>query len=113
MRLGVGLRLGRIGMHDQVQAALEVVEHRHFLAEQQQEASGVPSWSGLSATGQARLDVADGFEAEIADQAAGEGRQAGHARHPVAVAQRDPLRRADRRASRDSTSLAVLARSSS
>jgi hypothetical protein len=85
-RARVRLRLGRIGMHDQVQPALEVVEHRQLFGEHQ-EGVGRAELVGLVATGQARLDVADRFEAEVADQAAGEGRQAGDARHLVRGAQ--------------------------
>ena len=71
--LRVGLRLRRIGMHDQVQATLEVVEHRDFLAEHEQ-GIGRAELVGLVVHGEARFDPADRLEAEIADQATRECR---------------------------------------
>src|SRR3546814_7613972 len=42
------LRLARIGMHDQVQPALEVVEHRDFLAEHQQDVGRAQLVAGVA-----------------------------------------------------------------
>ena len=88
-RARVGLRLGRIGVHDQIQPALEVVEHRHFFR-QQQEGVGRAELIGLALAveiGEARFDPADALETEITDQAAGEHRQFRQARHLVLRAQ--------------------------
>ena len=81
-----GLRLARVGMHDQVQPALEVVEHRDFLAEHQQDV-GRAELVGIGVGAQARLDVLDALEAEPADQAAAEAGQARQARHRMLGAQ--------------------------
>ena len=85
-RARMRLWLGRVCMDDEVQAALEVVEYGEFFR-QHQEGIGCAELIRLVAASQARLDVADRFETEIADQPAGEGRQAGHARHAEAFAQ--------------------------
>src|SRR3546814_15153398 len=58
----VRLRFGRVGVDDQVQPALEVVEHRDFLAEHQQEVGGA-EFVGLLAGCKPRLDVLDALEA--------------------------------------------------
>ena len=57
--LEVGLRLRRVGIHDQVEAAREVVDDRQFLALQQHDVRRVQA-ARLLGLGQARLDVADG-----------------------------------------------------
>ena len=90
-RFRIRLRLGRIGVHDQIQAALEVVEHRDFLAQHQQRV-GRTELVGLLDTflhrlAQARLDPADRLEAEVADQSTCERRQFGHARYAELRAQ--------------------------
>jgi len=85
-RLGIGLWLGRIGMHDQVQAPLEVVEYRDFLA-QHQERIGRAELIGLVVHRKTRLDPANGLETEISDQSAGECGQAFELWHPVLLAQ--------------------------
>ena len=84
--LCIGLRLHRIRMHDQVQATLEVVEDRHFLAEHEQ---GIrrAELIRLVDAGKARLDPADGLEAEITDQAAGKRRHVGQYRYTELPAQ--------------------------
>jgi hypothetical protein len=73
-------------VHDQVQAALQVVEHRDFFRQHQQRV-GRAEPVGLVVARQTRLDVADALEAEIADQPAAEAGQALDARHAVAAAQ--------------------------
>lgn len=73
-------------MHDQVQPALEVVEHRQLVAEHQQDV-GRAEFVRLRVRAQARLDVFDALEAEPADQAAGEPGQAFELGHLVFRAQ--------------------------
>ena len=80
------LRLARVGVDDQVQPALEVVEHRQLVAEHQQDV-GRAQLVRLRVRAQARLDVFDALEAEPADQAAGEAGQAIELRHLVQRAQ--------------------------
>jgi len=88
---GPGLRLGRVGVDDEVQAALEVVEHRHFFAQHEEDVGRVELIGQHAAVGQragqTRLDVTDALEAEVADQAAGERRQAVDFGHRVGGAQ--------------------------
>ncbi len=73
-------------MHDQVQAALEVVEDGDFLGEHQQDV-GRAELVALVPLCQPRLDIADRLEAEIADQATGEIRQLRQPWHVVLQAQ--------------------------
>ncbi len=81
-----GLRRTRVGVDDEVEPPLEVVEHRQLVAEHQQDV-GRAQFVGPGVGAQARLDVLDAFEAEPADQAAGEARQSGDLRHPLLRAQ--------------------------
>ena len=74
-------------MHDQVQPALEVVEHRDFGAEHQQDVGRAQFVVLLRAAAQARFQVLHALEAEPADQAAGEAGQAFDPRHRVRGAQ--------------------------
>ena len=80
-------RFAWIGVHDQIETALEVVEDRDFLRQHQQDV-GRTEFVRLVARGQARLDVADALEAEPAHQAAGEPWQVRQARHRIRRAQR-------------------------
>ena len=82
-----GARLARVGVHHQVQPALEVVEHRQLFGQHQVDVRGA-QFVALVAAGQARLDVADALEAEPADQAAGEAGQAIELGHRIGRAQR-------------------------
>ncbi len=83
----IGLRLPRVGMHDQVQTALEIVEHRQLFGEHQQDVRRA-EFVGLVATPQARLDVLDALETEPADQPAGEAGQPIQLRHRMFGPQR-------------------------
>ena len=85
-RLRPGLWLRGIGVHDQVQPALEAVEHRQLLGQHQQDV-GRAQFVRQAAVAQARLDVFHAFEAEPADQPAGEAGQAVDLRHRVGQAQ--------------------------
>ena len=78
--IAVGLALARIGIDDQVQLARQVVDHRQFLALQQQDVRAAQR-VGRAGCLQLLLDVAHGVVAEIAGQAAAKTRQAGAQRH--------------------------------
>ena len=73
-------------MHDQVQAALEVVEHRQLFGMQQQDVRRAQLVAATRRR-QARFDVADALKAKPADQAPGEAGQTGQLRHRVGAAQ--------------------------
>ena len=73
-------------MDDQIQPALEIVEHRHFAAFHQQDI-GRTQLIGLAPTAQSRLDVFDALETEPADQAAGETGQPRETRNLLRGAQ--------------------------
>src|SRR3546814_5422036 len=81
-------------MHDQVQPALEIVEHRDFLAEHQQDVGRAQLVAGV-AVGETRFDVLDAFESEPADQAAGETGQSIDLRHRMHRAQAFDLGRSE------------------
>ena len=74
-------------MDDQVQATLEVVEHRQLFRQHQQDVRRV-EFVRLVAASESRLDVADALEAEPAHQPAGEAGQAFEFRDRVRGAQR-------------------------
>ena len=72
----IGIRLGGIGVDDQIDLAGQVVDHRHFFRQHQQDVRRAQHVR-LDGAGQLFLDVADGVVAEIARQPAGEARQTG------------------------------------
>ena len=70
---------GRIGIHNQIDFAAQIVHHGQFLREHQQNigrADAVGLGRLLETVGE-MLEMVNGFVAEIAHQAAGEARQAG------------------------------------
>ena len=73
-------RLARIGMHDQVQPALQIVEHGELFAQHQQHVRRADR-VGFVVARELRFDVADRVETPVADQTAGERRQIGELRH--------------------------------
>ena len=75
-RFGEGFRLARVGVHDQVQLAGQVVDHRQFFGHQQLDL-GQAEVVRRRRIRQPRLDVAHRVVAEIAGQAAAEARHAG------------------------------------
>ena len=81
-----GLRRARVGVHDQIQAAFQIVEHRQLIAAHQQDV-GRAQFVGLGVGLQARLDVLDAFEAKPSHQSAIEARQATQLWHFVRSAQ--------------------------
>jgi len=76
----ISLRLSRVGVHDQVEAPLEVVEHGDFVAQHQQHVRDAELVGPVPAR-QFRLDIADRLEAEVTDQAAAEIRHLRQLRH--------------------------------
>ncbi len=70
----IGLRLSRVGVHDQVQFAAQVVEDHHLIGHHQQDVRGADPVR-RAAVFQPLFDVAHGVVAEIADQAAVEAGQ--------------------------------------
>ncbi len=65
-----------IDVHDEIDFARQVVDHRELLRQQEQDVRHAER-IGLGVAGELFLDIADGVVAEIADQAAAETRQAG------------------------------------
>jgi len=83
LRVGVGLH--RVGVGDEIELAGEVVEHRQFLGQHQEDVRRVQHvvlarLFFIEVRRQALLDVADGVVAEIPRQPAGEARQPAHRR---------------------------------
>ena len=78
-RLRIGLALSRVGVHDQVDAARQVIDHCDFFGEQQQDvghADVVGLWPR-----EFLLDHSHRVVTEVAGQSAGKARQPGAHRH--------------------------------
>ncbi|MEI2762316.1 MAG: hypothetical protein V9E95_08760 [Methanothrix soehngenii] len=86
-RLRVSVRHRRVGEHDQVDLAGEVVDDGELLGQQQQHVGhvGEPGGRGRRGVRELRLDVADGVVAEEPGEAAAETRQARARRDAVAA----------------------------
>ncbi|KAF1042504.1 MAG: hypothetical protein GAK34_02795 [Delftia tsuruhatensis] len=80
----IGLALAGVGIDDQVQLARQVVDHRHFLALQQQDVRAVER-IGRAGIFQLLLDIAHGVVAEVAGQPAAKTRQPRAQRHLEAL----------------------------
>ena len=81
---GAGHRVRGVGahVHDQEQAAAQVIEHHHFLGAHQQDVRH-PQHVLATRRAQPGLEIAHAVVAEIAHQAAVEAGQPGHVRGPV------------------------------
>ena len=82
LRARIRLRLRGVGMHDQIETSLQVVEDRDFLARHQQRVRRAEA-IGLVLRSEPRLDPGDRLETEISDEPAGERRKTGKLRHLV------------------------------
>jgi hypothetical protein len=89
-----GIRLGRVGIDDQVRATGQVVEHGQFLGLQQQDL-GHAELVGLGRKIQFRFDQGDGFVAEVTDQAAAETGQIVEPRRAGLATTSDRIERVD------------------
>ncbi len=78
-RLRIGLALARVGIHDQVNAAREVIDDRNFFGEQKQDV-GHADVVGLRLR-ELLFDHSHRVVAEIAGQSTGKARQPGAHRH--------------------------------
>ncbi len=76
----VTLWLARVGVHDQVQLARQVVDHGQLFGDHQLDVRQA-QFVARAGVGQLALDVAHRVVAEVAGQAAAEARQAGTQRH--------------------------------
>ncbi len=81
LRFGIRLWLIWIGVHDQIQAAFQIIEHGELFAQHQQNI-GCPEFVFLVIAGsKPRLDIGNAFKTEIAHQTTRERGQCGNFRH--------------------------------
>ena len=85
MRVHQRVRLRRVGIDDEGEPAGQVVEHRQFVGQQQVDVRHAERIGLVPAGFEPVLDIAHHVVAEVADQPAGEARQARQIGHPVAV----------------------------